>query len=221
MAPCSYVNDSATGDLSSLLVIKRKTTPAPPSKEKGARKKERAKKAAAKAAPSAQVNPVLAGILQRNKASFAPLVTSHKPPSSIPAPSGSHQALAQAAVGRGVRHGYSAANVSSAKRPESTTSSTAAASNVNFETNDSLSQLAYNYRNSLNDLSENKLLDDSNVDSSQYNEGYSFLSRNSSLVDLAMIPSVDDGNEDPQDFGLSFVDFPNPEVLPGNNQEGE
>ena len=49
-----------------------------------------------------------------------------------------------------------------------------------------------------------------------------FLSRNSSLVDLAMIAPVDDdepGLSDLVNDGFGFVDFPNPEVHPANSGE--
>lgn len=47
-----------------------------------------------------------------------------------------------------------------------------------------------------------------------------FLSRNSSLVDLAMIAPVDEDQMEHTDIanrGFGFVDFPNPEVHPSNS----
>jgi hypothetical protein len=46
-----------------------------------------------------------------------------------------------------------------------------------------------------------------------------FLSRNSSLVDLAMIAPVDADSQELSDYlseGFGFIDFPNPEVHPAN-----
>jgi hypothetical protein len=100
--------------------------------------------------------------------------------------------------------------------------------------NDSLSQLTSNYRNSLNDMSAQASLDDETMPTplDQMRDGNAsgafggFLSRNSSLVDLAMIPNVDevdDQQTDFQSFGMNFVDFPNPEVYPdeGSGNGGE
>jgi len=72
--------------------------------------------------------------------------------------------------------------------------------------------LALNYKNSLNDFLQD-------VEPNPIgNTG--FLSRNSSLIDLAMIPSVEEEEQlsvnepssqdiDPYSLGLNFVDFPN------------
>jgi hypothetical protein len=101
--------------------------------------------------------------------------------------------------------------------------------------NDSLSQLTSNYQNSLNDMStslnETQSLDDETMPTplDQMRDGNAagafggFLSRDSSLVDLAMIPNVDDTDDQQTDFrsfGMNFVDFPNPEVYPTSGNEG-
>ena len=83
--------------------------------------------------------------------------------------------------------------------------------------NDPLSQLASNYRNSLMEIRDNDQLTSSGL-----------LSRDSSLLDLAMIPDVDDGAPPAPETsdinpGFTFVDFPNPEVQPqdeGETQDG-
>jgi len=106
---------------------------------------------------------------------------------------------------------------------------------INFsfpEQNDSLYQLACNYRNSLNDLNAREGTNDSHP--AQFDESRTpvlpgFLSRDSSLIDLAMIPTVEDtaaplastmSDPNDDDAGLSFVDFPNPEVNPDDMQLG-
>jgi hypothetical protein len=137
---------------------------------------------------------------------------------------GTHQALARRAVGRGIRHGFGAPSQpqpATAKLPPVTS------------TADSLSELANNYQNSLKDDTGISALesdaDPTPLSQMQGRGGYYdsagafsfFLSRNSSLVDLAMIAPVDDALEEPstvttdeaRDF--TFVDFPNPEVHPG------
>jgi hypothetical protein len=160
---------------------------------------------------------------------------------------GAHQALARTAVGRGIRHGYSLnAGSHPANQPsrlaQNTSApqgnATAAPGGAPFEfpdqmpsANDSLSQLTSNYRNSLNDMSAQSLDDetmptpldqmrDSNASGAF---GGFLLSRNSSLVDLAMIPNVDEADDQQTDFrsfGMNFVDFPNPEVYPTSGNEG-
>jgi hypothetical protein len=99
--------------------------------------------------------------------------------------------------------------------------------------NDSLSQLTSNYRNSLNDMSAQSLDDETETMPTPLDQmrdpnaagafGGFLLSRNSSLVDLAMIPNVDETDDqqtDFQSFGMNFVDFPNPEVYPTSGNEG-
>ena len=177
-----------------------------------------------------------------------------KPTSRDGAHTGSitHQALARRAVGRGVRHGFAAATTTSAaalelERQQRTVSQ--AAPYPVPSTEESLAQLATNYRNVLNgqgrqpagassDTARNNNDDDdptplSEMQSRNY-DGASvgpfvggFLSRNSSLVDLAMIAPVDEelpasssstaAVDATQDFG--FIDFPNPEVHPSNSSD--
>jgi hypothetical protein len=157
---------------------------------------------------------------------------------------GAHQALARTAVGRGIRHGYSlnaGSHLGQPARPGGNTGAlqgiAAASSGAPFDfpdqmpsANDSLSQLTSNYRNSLNDMSAQSLDDETmptpldQMRDPNASVGYGgFLSRNSSLVDLAMIPNVDDPDDQQTDFrsfGMNFVDFPNPEVYPTSGDEG-
>ena len=197
------------------------------------------------------INPILAGILYRSK-SPAEVVTANanaaagarKPVAGhLSQTAGAHQALARTAVGRGIRHGYSLnAGSHPGSQPARNTSASqgttaAASSGAPFDfpdqmpsANDSLSQLTSNYRNSLNDMSAQSLDDETmptpldQMRDPNASVGYGgFLSRNSSLVDLAMIPNVDDPDDQQTDFrsfGMNFVDFPNPEVYPTSGDEG-
>lgn len=91
---------------------------------------------------------------------------------------------------------------------------------------DSLSQLASNFQNSLNDLRPPSVIDDALVPSHG-----SFLSPTSSLIDLAMIPVLEETEEvnvtntveekppppsstTDEGYGWNFVDFPYPEIVP-------
>jgi hypothetical protein len=210
------------------------------------------------------VNPVLAGILYRSKgASSAPAGllpdTAKLRPSVLSQsnikPGSSHQALAQTAVGRGIRHGYTAAScgksvprqaLSTNSKVDAMTSASASSSQSDLasaalnhssftfpeSTVDSLSQLASNYQNTLtgghsNDVEVEaeptpleQLRSRTTSPSGSHNNYVCFLSRNSSLVDLAMIPGIDEDlqpSTDTNSYGLSFVDFPNPEVHPSSS----
>merc|ERR1712232_189848 len=89
MAPCSYVNDAATSDLRSLLLIKRKTTPST-SKEKGSRKREHPCSKSDSEGTFPKVNPVLAGILHRSSKNKYDIKKS--------------KAVAKLATGKGIKH---------------------------------------------------------------------------------------------------------------------
>jgi hypothetical protein len=198
---------------------------------------------------SVVVNPILAGILQQQRKSSAGIDASRRTaqpssqvlisrPRSITTDTAGqatgHQALARQAVGKGIRHGFAVSAVQPAQ-PRSTQ-----------ELDQSLSELASNYRRSFvqqqNSTASDAALaaaaaeaaaaaDDLGSDSDptplsqmqqERDESFTgFLSRNSSLIDLAMIAPVDD--EETSDVATSasnatnrfgFVDFPNPEVDP-------
>jgi hypothetical protein len=271
MAPCSYVNEDSKGDIGSLLLIKRKTTASISLKDKdklSGKKRDAPTSKSPKIQPTSNdpplVNPVLAGILYRSKgASSAPAGllpdTAKLRPSVLSQsnikPGSSHQALAQTAVGRGIRHGYTAAScgksvprqaLSTNSKAEAMTSASASSSQSDLasaalnhssftfpeSTVDSLSQLASNYQNTLtgghsNDVEVEaeptpleQLRSRTTSPSGSHNNYVCFLSRNSSLVDLAMIPGIDEDlqpSTDTNSYGLSFVDFPNPEVHPSSS----
>jgi len=98
MAPCSYVNDATTDELTSLLLIKRKTGPTP-AKERGVKKRERLSdedrgKDDKNSSATTAVNPVLAGILQRSSSSTS--VAKRRAVNPV--------TTAKIAVGKGVKH---------------------------------------------------------------------------------------------------------------------
>mmetsp|Transcript_6272 Transcript_6272/g.8160 ORF Transcript_6272/g.8160 Transcript_6272/m.8160 type:complete len:495 (-) Transcript_6272:119-1603(-) len=255
MAPCSYVNENLPStDLNCLLHIKRKTSIPTSAKEKDRQtRKVKSPITTADSSSSAQVNPVLAGILQRSSLAANPTVPQGNA-SAIGNPHSSHQAVAQAAVGRGIRHGYSAhfsgqqrlssSSVMQAGNPENAATSTTNATFSSSSNNDAeasrsvptnpLSQLVSNYQNTLNDMSSVYALtegtDPTPLDQMRDTPFAGFLSREDSLIDLAMIPILDnnadhssyaeapssagahDDNDD--DGGFNFIDFPNLYVYP-------
>lgn len=173
MSPCSYVNDSAGKDIASLLLIKRKTGPS----TKESKKKRPATRASTMESATTKVNPVLAGIMHRH----AQQTLQQQPTAAAD--------IAKRAVGKGVRHGFTAA-----------TTTIQAAQTVS---DNSLAELESNYKNA----ASNDNIYDSN------DGGFSgYLSRNSSLIDLAMIAPVDDTQGKSPVY--PFVDFPHPEVDP-------
>lgn len=175
---------------------------------------------AAAATPS--VNPVLANILHRetsvpdSKLVKFPKISSGKGIKhqlngylKKPAPaSGSHQALAQTAVGKGIRHSYSATGSISSKESSTSTSSFTFKDphQLGMDVQSSLSELSNNYQNSLKDTKASE-------------SGLGMLSRNSSLVDLAMLDPIEPTpvselkqTSDPN--LMHFIDFPQPTLDP-------
>lgn len=233
MAPCSYVNEAASQDIGSLLLIKRKTTTTP--KDKNGRKH-----AAEKVASKAVHVPISTakGVVHQVRTTATPADTRPSlPTASVDSQSGNSQhAIAQAAVGRGIRHsigfGSSATAAAAPDAQQSSASAAAHPSEQQREINryyqpmgvqDSLSQLASNYQNSLVDLPSYPEPAYSGAQQQQDTSNSfgqdpfpSLLSRNSSLIDLAMIPTLEDGEDDavPSIPGMNFVDFPQPEVDP-------
>jgi HSF-type DNA-binding len=214
MAPCSYVNEATTMDYRSILAIKRKTTATLP-KEKGPKKRERSESGSEPSPVNTStpaVNPVLVGILQRTSTSvisFEPKRGTMEPPAATaikvavgkgvkhqlngflrnPVVNTSQMALAQSAVGKGVRHSFVSAQQQSVKEVVSVSLDTAALEDA-FTFKDP-HQLGMDVQNSLNELSNN--FQNSLKQTQQFNDvGYiSMLKRDDSLVDLAMIPSIE------------------------------
>jgi len=172
-------------------------------------------------------------------AAQAPVAKAKPTPSQNDAPTAAvgHQALARRAVGRGVRHGFTSPPLQpEPTQPEATTSTLVAAARHPQANSDNLTELATNYRNVLNegraaavstsnpsnDNTSNDPTPLSQMQRSNYDSGTfgGFLSRNSSLVDLAMLAPVADEEPPPSDNtgdGFGFVDFPNPEIYPSNH----
>lgn len=157
------------------------------------------------------VNPVLAGILHRSTQ-----------------PVDSQQAIARSAVGRGIRHNYTAPLATPSNPvPTDHVGHALPAPNSNpgqSIQHDDLSQLETNFHNSLNDLQSTNHVSRSH----SLPRFGGFLSPNSSLIDLAMIPLVGDSegntatpaqpqngsNDDDPNIGWNFDDFPYPEIHP-------
>lgn len=117
--------------------------------------------------------------------------------------------LARHAVGKGVRHNVISSAMTtgptSSQAPPSSTMPPPQTSNTSI--NQSLSELESNYRNSLGRTTATE-------ESSNEEFFGGFLSRDSSLVDLAMIPQVDENHGDLGAETFDFVDFPNIEIDP-------
>ena len=162
------------------------------------------------------MNPVLAGILYRSNSDqqMPTGAQTHgaETVSTPTQPQSQQQAIAQVAVGRGIRHGYTAPTT----MPQTVSSSTPNPLAPKTPVEASLSALTSNYHSSLQNLSrldaevgtqEQRLISDSFND---YIPGT--LSRDDSLVDLAMIPVLDESEPvQPAPQGsnrLTFVDFP-------------
>jgi hypothetical protein len=179
-----------------------------------------------KASSSAPVNPVLAGILYRSSdqnntfypsGTYANLSSQKSGPSAVSSSTNllpqSQQALARVAVGKGIRHSFNIPQQQSvAKRPPLVAPNV---SSVAESTQASLSALQSNFQNSLLH-SQSQGAEASDAFSNQEAEtanGFipGTLRRDDSLVDLAMIPMLDDSDQiqDMQgSHGLTFVDFP-------------
>ena len=134
-------------------------------------------------------------------------------------PPQSQQALARVAVGRGIRHSFNIPQQNAAAKPPPLVVPNASNSSVAESTQASLSALQSNFQNSLqNSQSEGaesttQIMGDSNNQEPELSNGFipGTLRRDDSLVDLAMIPMLDDSDQI-QDIdgshGLTFVDFP-------------
>lgn len=204
MAPCSYVNDATTNELRSLLHIKRKTgnEPKPKSLDK---KQADSQGNAAVGLGEAQKNADSSMSGRANEAS-------NTLDASGRAPLHSQQALAQVAVGRGIRHGFSRpVTIKPVPLP-----STSGIEPSQTPVQAGLSALSDNFQNSLRQ--DGASLHESNQAYDQNRDNPSSLSyvpgslrRDDSLVDLAMIPFIDEDGQ-MEDLGgsdgLAFIDFP-------------
>ena len=142
----------------------------------------------------------------------------------------SQQALAKFAAGRGIRHGWSAGPVKLTVDSEGKGSESSNSLASGDTTDERLSQLERNYTNCINSSdhanSSSSETDLASLDESSSRPAYGFLSRNSSLVDLAMIPEVEEEGDltSHASNGLTFVDFPNAQShegdIDGDGDEG-
>lgn len=242
---------SLSTDSLQIFIMQRKTSVSMSASAKDKEKKKEPSNAAGKpssrkvSGDSTGVNPVLAGILQRShsmpvsstSAATSSAVSSTERTASTE-PGDSYKAVAKSAVGRGIRHrfmsqgSFSASSVASAPQPGTSKSVDQSHKDTN---EDNLSQLATNYRNSLNSFQaqENTEQDltydeDPNVLSEEFNydadptplsqlradSSASLFGHDPSLLELAMIPEVEEGDGNDSSNVFNFVDFPNPEVRP-------
>ena len=156
-------------------------------------------------------------------------VSTRNIPSTI---TGAHHELARRAIGRGIRHGLGGSTVSKLLPPVPMPLLPPVPMPIlpaSTSTANSLSELANNYQNSLkedvvtdgSDDDPTPLSQMQNVMSSTFDSGMldnsGFLSRNSSLIDLAMLAPVDEalnGNCADEENGnhcgesFEFLDFP-------------
>ena len=184
------------------------------------------------------MNPVLAGIVKSSiqQSTSAPVATATvaAPVTSASLEStstgDSYRAVAKSAVGKGIRHNFTSRTLpalpsASGPQPSETKSQAQGQRDVS---QDSLTQLAANYRNSLIDHqgddtgAEHFHFDADPTPLSQMQGDASmssgFFSRDPSLLELAMIPEVEEGGGHESTPGFSFVDFPNPEVRPKSTE---
>ena len=236
MAPCSYVNPAAHGDIGSLLKIKRKATVSSNARDKqGAGKsRKRDSHSSVKTAQPKEVvseraqdaNPVLLDILRRSQPEPNPLASASS--STGDNSVSHHHVLARAAIGRGIRYSFVPRETAQPARPQTGPGSVVTlthdplAAARSSETNhdlavkpeESLSQLASNYQNSLINLQRSEQQPQSgaasapaadvadDTDPTPLSEMRSispfgtsfcgFLPRDSSLIDLAMIPTMEE-----------------------------
>jgi len=187
------------------------------------------------------VNPVLAGILHKSGSGGLKGVLSsstsdndHRSSGSARAVNPSQRDIARVAVGRGIRHGLTKSQIQARPRATAVQSSSgtlAAHSGLGSQVvgsspvQEGLNALTSNFRNSMNDLQQAAGITHGQVpqqplsgSASSRNRGYvpGSLRRDDSLVDLAMIPLLDESGHDSDanptaegnNSGFDFVDFP-------------
>lgn len=237
MAPCSYVNDATTDELGSLLLIKRKQGNEPKGKAGGKKRDRNGKEGKCRNSSSVKttsdaVNPVLAGILYRSSSDNAHGSMNSSNGRTLQQ---SQKAIARVAVGKGVRHGYVPHQTKShSKSVESSSRGLGNQLVAPSPVQASLNALTQNFNQSINEIVDNidgteskpaatsshQDMNQSSLTSSALSTDTSgrvtyvpgSLHRDDSLVDLAMIPILDDGTRSESNVaassGFSFVDFP-------------
>jgi hypothetical protein len=185
--------------------LQRKTGNEPKVKAGTKRERDDESETLTSAGGTSQVNPVLAGILYRSTSDQ--VLDLVQPNSGGNQTQHTQQALARVAVGKGIRHGFTL--------PQSKNSSImpppSAASESPVEA--SLSALTNNFRNSLGGITtasdQDRSQDRAIARMAAYIPGS--LSRDDSLVDLAMIPMIEEGDQSiaaTSTGPYTFVDFP-------------
>lgn len=184
------------------------------------------------------VNPVLAGILHKSGSGGLKGVVGsstngndHQTSVSARAVNPSQRDIARVAVGRGIRHGITKSQIQDQPRAtalQSSGGSLAHSTSGSQAVGSSpvqvgLDALTSNFRNSLNDLQQAAGNSHGQISqqplsglASSRNRGYvpGSLRRDDSLVDLAMIPTLDETGDDNNPSGarnsngFDFVDFP-------------
>jgi hypothetical protein len=173
------------------------------------------------------VNPVLANILFRSGSNETPKPArpnSQPPNNGHSPPNRSQQEIARVAVGRGIRHSFSNPNARKPAQlpprplPSAQVGSSVPAqqptSNAAPVVQASLSALKTNFQNSFGAAQGQTTGSTELSDGSQMTMDYvpGSMRHDDSLVDLAMIPLVDEGNHEADFFspgaGFSFIDFP-------------
>lgn len=164
--------------------------------------------------PSGSIKPaiVLAGAGSQSRVSSQP-------------PNKSQQELARVAVGKGIRHRFSLGgsvkpaplptrpmNPSTAVPPQELPNNEASRTNFSAGVQEGLSALESNYKSSLGGHGGGSYLaqgsDNAGVQSSPASYFPGSLSHNDSLVDLAMIPLLEDSTEQSDSLPFTFIDFP-------------
>jgi hypothetical protein len=192
-------------------LVQRKTGNEPKVKAGTKRDRDDASETLASSGGTSQVNPVLAGILYR---STSDQVLDLVQPSVANQPQHTQQALARVAVGKGIRHGFTLPQTkNSSILPQEITPRTPNPSAAESPVEASLSALTNNFRNSLGGIAaatdQDRSQDRAIARMAAYIPGS--LSRDDSLVDLAMIPMVEEGDQTtpaPSTGPFTFVDFP-------------
>jgi len=210
------MTDSSTKPFLTLSHTQRKTTPLTGREKLSCKKRERSESSASESGTKATVpvNPVLVNILHRSSSggtTDTDQTKSFKVASGkgikhplngylkgVGAPTNnSHIAVAKAAVGKGIRHGYASAAPSESHDTAFTFKDP---HQLGMDVESSLSELSNNFRNSMKDTPSDPL-------------AFGMLSRNSSLIDLAMLDPIEptpvselQRTSDPN--LMSFLDFP-------------
>ena len=178
----------------------------------------------------AAANPALTNLFHPSVSKVsttAATVASQSRISSQP-PNKSHQELARVAVGKGIRHGFSLASSNKQaplpQRPlnppvpppppqQLMNSQNSSRASLSVGVQEGLTALESNYMSSLganHPGGSDSMSGSGNPNIPSYSDAYlpGSLRHNDSLVDLAMIPYLEDSNEQSDSLPFAFIDFP-------------